>query len=94
MERFSEDDFKEYVEDLIESDRIEGKEAGIAKLAIDQGYNSLSDKQRFVFDKTIKENSVELCERCGAPIPWSEMIEALDNGGYCNYCQHMMEKDD
>lgn len=40
----------------------------------------------------IRNNSVEECQRCACDIPWSEMLEALDNGGYCNYCQHMMEK--
>ena len=90
--RYNEEDFEGFVEDLINSGRIEGKEAGIAKLMLDKGYDALSDKQMYVFDKMIKENSVAECGRCGCDIPWCEMLEALDNGGYCNYCQHMMEK--
>ena len=90
--RYNEDDFEGFVQDLINTGRIEEKEAGIAKLMLDKGYDALSDKQKYVFDKMINENSVEECKRCAIDIPWCEMLEALENGGYCNYCQHMMEK--
>ena len=92
--RYYEEDFKGFLEQLISSGRTEGKEAGIAKFFIDNNYESLSDKQKYVLDRMIDENSIKECERCGSDIPWCEMLEALDNGGYCNYCQHMMEKDD
>ena len=91
---YKEEDFEGFVEDLINYGRIEGKEAGIAKLMLDKGYDALSEKQKYIFDKMIGENSVDECKRCGCDIPWCEMLEALDNGGYCNYCQHMMEKID
>ena len=91
-ERYNEDDFNGFVEELINSSRLEGKESGIAKQMLDKGYDNLSDKQKYVFNKMIRNNSVEECQRCACDIPWSEMLEALDNGGYCNYCQHMMEK--
>lgn len=90
--RYNEEDFEGFVQDLISTGRIEGKEAGIAKLMLDKGYDALSDKQKYVFDKMINENSVEECKRCAIDIPWCEMLEALENGGYFNYCQHMMEK--
>ena len=92
-ERYFEEDFKGFLGQLISSGRIEGKEAGIAKYDIDNDYDSLSDKQKYVFDRMIDEYSIKECKRCGCNIPWCEMLEALDNGGYCNYCQHMMEKD-
>lgn len=39
----------------------------------------------------ICEESVEReCQRCGCPIPASE----LDDSGYCGWCNHMMAKDD
>lgn len=41
---------------------------------------------------TIENNTVDECQRCGEDVPWCEMLEALDNGGLCSYCQHMMEK--
>ena len=89
---FYDDEFEGFVEDLINSGRIEDKELGIAKRMLDKGYDSLSVKQKYVFDKMIRDNSIEECARCGVTIPWCEMLEALDNGGYCNYCQYMMEK--
>ena len=91
-ERFIEEDFEGSLEDLIKSGRLDDKEAGIAKRMLDKGYDNLSDKQKYVFNKMIRNNSVEERQRCACDIPWSEMLEALDNGGYCNYCQHMMEK--
>ena len=91
-ERYLEEDFEGFVEDLIKSGRLEDKEFGISKRMLYKGYGSLSDKQKYVFDKMIDSNSVEECKRCACDIPWCEMLEALDNGGYCNYCQHMKEK--
>jgi transcription initiation factor IIE alpha subunit len=91
-ERYFEEDFNGFVEELINSSRLEGMEAGIAKLMLDKGYDSLSEKQKFVFDRAIEKNTVDECQRCGVDIPWCEMLEALDNGGYCGYCQYMMEK--
>lgn len=91
-ERFLEDDFEGFLQDLINSGRLDDREAGIAKRVLDKGYDSLSDKQKHIFDKMIDNNSIEECNGCGCDIPWSEMLEALENGGYCSYCQHMMEK--
>ena len=91
-DRYNEEDFNSFIEQLIESGRIEGMEAGIAKYMIDHGYEALSAKQKHVVDHMIANNTVDECKRCAIDIPWCEMLEALDNGGYCNYCQHMMEK--
>lgn len=92
--RYSEPDFPDYLNGLIESGRIEDKEIGIIKYFLDHGYETLSEKQRYVFNRAIEDNSVNVCTRCAIDIPWCEMLEALDNGGYCNYCQHMMEKEE
>ena len=92
--RYYEDDFEGFIHELIDSGRLEAKEVGIAKYMLDNGYNSLSQKQAFVFDRMIDNNTIERCKRCDMDIPWCEMFDALDNGGYCNYCKHMMEKMD
>lgn len=92
--RFLEHDFEGFVQDLINSGRLDEKESGIAKRMLDKGYGTLSDKQKFVFRHAIVNNSVKECERCGCQIPWSEMLDALDDGGLCNYCKHMQEKID
>ena len=73
-ERYNEDDFNGFVEELINSSRLEGKESGIAKQMLDKGYDSLSEKQRYIFDKAIENNTVAECQRCGVDIPWCEML--------------------
>lgn len=92
--RYREEDFNDFLEDLIKSGRIEGKEAGIAKLVLDKGYDALSDKQKYVFDKMIDCNTVSRCKLDGNEIPWNEMFDALDNGGYCSHCQYILDDDD
>lgn len=92
--RYNEEDFPMFVSQLLECNRIEGAAADIAKYFLDYGYESLSDKQKVIFDESIEENYISACNRCSIDIPWCEMLEATDNGGYCNYCQHMMEKDE
>ena len=93
-DRYTEEDFEGFLEQLIDSGRLDSKQAGIAKFMIDKGYDALSDKQKYVFDHIIADNTVGKCKRCAIDIPWCEMFETLDNGGYCNYCHHMMEKND
>lgn len=90
--RFNENDFNGYLKQLIESGRLDSMQSGITKLVIDKGYAILSPKQKKVFDYMINYNTVERCTRCSSEIPWCEMLEAIDNGGYCSYCQHMKEK--
>lgn len=91
-EKYNEEGLSAFVEELIDSNCLEGMEAGIAKLMLDKGYDSLSEKQRYIFDKSIENHTIDEYQRCGVDIPWCEMLETFVNGGYCGYCQHMMEK--
>ena len=91
-ERYQEEDFEGYVRELIRLGFLNATEAGIAKLMLDIGYDNLSEKQKYVFDKAIERNSIEECKGGDGSIPWCEMIAALDNGGYCSWCQHRMGK--
>ena len=91
-QRYTESDFNGFVAELISSNRIEEKESGIAKLMLEKGYESLSKKQKYVFDRMINNYTIDECQRCGIEIPWCEMLASLDNGGLCNYCQHEKEK--
>ena len=69
-------------------------ESGITKQVIDKGIDSLSERQKFIFDSMIQKNSVEKCSWGGEDIPWSEMIEAMENGGYCSACYKNLHDDD
>lgn len=95
IKRFDEDDFINYLEDLLFFKMIPNDEIDIVKKVVSDDFNNISDFEKEIFlENIIKYNYVDECERCGEVIPWCEMIPALDNGGYCSYCQHMMEKDD
>ncbi len=93
--RYSEEDFTSFLQELIDNKRLnEAKEYGIAKLVIDKGFESLSDKQRFVFEKSIDFYVYDKCARCGVEIPWCEMSVAEDNGHMCSWCQQLSSHND
>lgn len=92
--RYTEEDFNEFLQELIDSKRLsDPKEEGIAKLVIDKGFGSLSEKQKFVFEKSIGLFVYEECSRCKLEIPWCEMSAAEDNGGQYSWCQQLGRDD-
>ncbi len=94
-ERYSEEGFNEFLQELIDNKRLNNsKEEGIAKLVIEKGFEVLSEKQRFVFEKAISPFIYDECKRCGLEILWCEMSAAEDNGRLCSWCQQMSRKDD
>lgn len=93
--RYSEEGFDSFLKELIENSRLsDAKEEGIAKLVIDKGFDSLSEKQKFVFLKSIDPYVYDKCSRCGCEIPWFEMSDAEYNGGLCSWCQQLSSHDD
>ncbi|WP_286732665.1 MULTISPECIES: hypothetical protein [Sphingobacterium] len=93
--RYKEEDFSGFVQELIDGQHFnDNKESGIAQLVIDKGFDSLSEKQKYVFEKAISHYVYEECERCGNDIPWSEMYFTDENGGFCGWCYKMTDKDD
>ena len=85
-------DFLAYVQHILDYDVLTDKESGIAALMLDKGYDVLSNKQKYVFDKMIEEHSIKECSHCGQEIPWIEMAAAKENGGMCSWCEHMWDK--
>jgi hypothetical protein len=84
---------KEFLEELVKRDCLEAAALGITKKVIADGVESLSLKQRYVFDTyVIGEFATEKCESCQSPVLWSEMLEAYDNGGYCAHCWNTRQK--
>ena len=89
------DGFSGFLQELLDGDCLEGASAGIAKKVIADGVESLSQKQKYVFDTyVLGEYVTPECSRCSNVIPWCEMYTAYDNGGLCNWCWHMTTKDD
>ncbi|MFL1662981.1 hypothetical protein ACTFR4_27095 [Bacillus cereus group sp. MYBK181-1] len=93
--RSKDSDFEDFVESLIKCERLDGQAViGIAKTIAAGNGNELSDKQVEVFIEygLYKGNFVEECEMCLIPIPWSEMLYALDDN-LCDRCRYMTEED-
>lgn len=85
-DRFYEDDLNDYLKMLISTNRLEGTAKGVTLQVINQGIDSLSEKQLYRFEEAMSQNMIEECQLCGGQIPWSEMSGAEDNGGYCSWC--------
>ena len=93
--RFREDDFNSFLDELLRMKALDGAAEGITKLVKDKGIEALTLKQRYVFDKeVIGMHTRESCEGCVVDIPWSEMSSAVDNGGYCSWCENVRNKKD
>ena len=85
--RYREDDFTPFLEELIATDRFDDPmELGIAKRVAAEGFDSLSKNQQFVFEGAISHFVCENCVQCGREIPWEEMSAAEDRGGKCGWC--------
>lgn len=63
---------------------------GIAKSYINNGYNSLSDKQKTVFKLYVLKPFMRRCEQDGTFL-WEEAYMIYEDG-LCNYCNHMNNK--
>jgi len=87
--RFRDEEINGFLKELIYGHRLDDPALGIAKFVIDNGYDSLSSKQRFVFEKAMDDYCYDECMRCGNDIPWSEMSSAEDNGGICSWCEKL-----
>lgn len=59
---------------------------------INYGTDKLPEECKAELDKFLSGICLEYCKQCGEPIPWSEMLEAIDNGGYCSYCENVRNK--
>jgi hypothetical protein len=95
MREIYDDSLNDFLEEIIEGEHLEGAALGITKKVIKEGVESLTRKQKRVFDTyVLGEFVTAACKRCGNDIPWSEMYHAYDNGDLCNWCWHMTEKDD
>ncbi|MBC7388249.1 MAG: AbrB/MazE/SpoVT family DNA-binding domain-containing protein [Opitutaceae bacterium] len=91
--RFQEEDFKDYLKEIIRMGGLEGAALGIAKLLMDKDYSSLTPPQKFTFQKDVIDYYYkDSCESCASPIPWVEMLHAVENGGNCSWCANQIEK--
>lgn len=60
--------------------------SGIAKKAIDDGYRSLSDAQKYTLENGISDYIMDKCPNCGEDIEYDDMEIAIFNDK-CSSCQ-------
>ena len=88
-------EFSSFIHELINNEILEhSAEIGVANYIDKNGTNLLSDPQIKVLKIILNKYANENCNRCGTNIPLSEIIESLDNGGYCNSCAYNMSKEE
>lgn len=82
-----ESDEAEVLELLIESDDLDGPAKGITKRVLAEGYESLSERQIYVFDRYVRPYFHLECDRCGIPMPTNEVVYCLRSGdSRCGFC--------
>jgi hypothetical protein len=88
FDSFDEDgEFADFLRQLVDLKHLEDKAKEMARKVISDGIESLSKRQRSVFDQEVfNEFVTKTCQKCSHPIPWNEMFDAYNNGGFCNYC--------
>lgn len=81
-------DFLDWLEEVLPS-LVDRTEIGISKQAISKGYESLSEKQRYVLETfVVAPNTQAECTFRGCELSWDEMYDAVNSDGRCSSCQH------
>lgn len=94
---YNDEDFIGFLRELLDSSIYEqGNEhdktfEGIAQRTIDNGWDSLSEKQQKVIKIRIEQICPERCSHCGDSIPWCEMLYAIENDDKCSHCVKIWE---
>ncbi|MDT8448432.1 MAG: hypothetical protein RRB13_16190 [bacterium] len=88
------DELSSFVSDLLEGGYLEGAAAGIAKQVVDRGLESLSEKQRDVFEaQVIAKYGNQYCKKCNSKLELYEIYEAMTEDGLCGSCAHREAQD-
>ena len=88
IEMQQENDETEVLELPIESDELDGPAKGIARQVLEKGEDSLSEKQKYVFDRFVRAKWFRLeCSRCHIPMPTNEVVYCLRSWDFrCGGC--------
>jgi hypothetical protein len=89
-------DLVEFLQELIVREEISNAALGIAKQIIGKGYNSLTEPQKNVINKTVdnytKNINCELCDNDNVS-NFMDYIFIQDNKwGYCSMCEYDRER--
>jgi hypothetical protein len=84
---------RSFLRALIEGRRLDQRALGITKQVIDKGEDSLSPRQKLVFQRDVLDEFVTAkCRCCDGKVPWPQMYLAYYNGGYCGGCAYDLYK--
>jgi hypothetical protein len=86
-----ESDLADVLKYLIDIERLEPVQAGVARCVIDRGEDDLAARQTTVLNGIRRESFVDECARCAIPVPLCNDRRAMDNG-VCGYCEHMKQE--
>ena len=93
-DRNDDEGYSDFLRGVLKFDELDDPAPGIVRRLLDKGSESLSEKQQHVFQKYVLDVYVtEKCTLCQIEIPWCEMLEAHDNGGYCGWCAARLSRD-
>ena len=79
-------EFKTFLRDLIQSGELSGPALAVTTQVIDRGSDSLSRRQREVFEHRVLDIYVYDCRQCGDAPAWTDRIYMRSNGGLCGSC--------
>jgi len=87
---------KDFLQHIIDEGHLEGAALGITRQVIAKGHESLTEKQKNIFQKHVLDNfTVLYCKRCGKEIPWTEIYDAAaTQQGICSWCLDVILKED
>lgn len=93
MGHISNDDFYTFLQELVDGNDLEDHVEKVVQNFISKGYNALSEKEKLIFKKEIKDVYKNIkCNNCGREISFSELYWALDTH-LCNQCTHILQSD-
>lgn len=90
LEPFDGDECISFLKDLL-YELDDPVHEGITKQVIDRGYESLSDKQKYIFKTYVIQPNAYACGR-DEDFSWSESLFVRENG-LCSYCQNVWDHD-
>jgi len=88
---YSNSDFAEFIETLLNDERYDDVEKGILAYVKSNGTINLSSAQKYRLQKLVDDYDID-CSICGESIPVSEVVD--NNDGLCSYHRYVMGKDD
>lgn len=85
-DQIDEAEFRDFLRDLLDSGALRRAAVNVTRKVIARGTDSLSERQRAIFEHDVLDLYVYDCRQCGVSPPWSERIYMRRNGGLCGTC--------